>query len=254
MIRCQNLTISFNRHPVVHHLNCEFVAGSLTAVVGPNGAGKSSLLKAIAGLINDFQGQVHLTKEAKQRIAYLPQGFKLDENVPMTVFSVVAAGAWHKIGAFGRVDTRLKHQILTAIDQVGLSGFEQRSVHTLSGGQLQRALFARLMMQDAFCILLDEPFSAVDEKTQEDLLAIIHHWHNEGRTVLVVLHNYALVKQSFPNTLLIARDLIAHGETAAVLTADNMSQAAQLREAFDEFAEECHLDTHSDMHVDSGVS
>lgn len=249
MIRCQNLTISFNRHPVVHHLNCDIHRGSLTAIVGPNGAGKSSLLKAMAGLIKDFQGQILFSKNSSQACAYLPQGFKLDENVPMTVYSAVAAGAWHRIGAFGRISQTIKADILRAIEQVGLSGFEQRSVHTLSGGQLQRALFARLMLQDASHILLDEPFSAVDERTQKDLLAIIDRWHQEHRTVLVVLHNYSLVKQYFPETLLIARDLIAHGKTAEVLISDNIAKATQLREAFDEFAQECHIDSQESLDV-----
>ena len=122
---------------------------------------------------------------------------------------------------------------------MGLNGFENRPIGTLSGGQMQRALFARLLLQDATLILLDEPFAAIDTKTVDDLIHLIKHWNSEGRTVLAVLHDMLIVEQHFPDTLLLARKSIAWGKTSAVLHQDNLLRARQMVEAFDVRAPVC---------------
>ncbi len=122
---------------------------------------------------------------------------------------------------------------------VGLTGFEPRPIGTLSGGQMQRALFARLLLQDAAVILLDEPFTAIDAKTSADLLALVRRWHDEARTVVAVLHDLDVVKRTFPQTLLIAREAIAWGETGTVLSPENLLKARRMVEAHDPHAEPC---------------
>jgi zinc/manganese transport system ATP-binding protein len=126
-----------------------------------------------------------------------------------------------------------------AIAAVGLTGFEQRPIGTLSGGQMQRTLFARLLLQDARLIVLDEPFNAVDVKTVSDLLALVRRWHAERRTVLAAMHDLALVETNFPQTLLLAREPVAWGATREVLNAANLGKARQMCEAFDEQAAAC---------------
>ena len=134
-------------------------------------------------------------------------------------------------GLFGGTGARLRQNAFDAIHAVGLSGFEDRAIGTLSGGQLQRALFARVLLQDARLILLDEPFNAVDGRTVAHLLGLVARWHAEGRTVLAVLHDLDLVRAHFPHCLLLARAPVAWGETAAVLSRENLSRAQGMCEA-----------------------
>jgi zinc/manganese transport system ATP-binding protein len=129
---------------------------------------------------------------------------------------------------------------LAALDAVGLAHFEQRGVSTLSAGQFQRVLFARLMVQNAPLILLDEPFTALDTKTTRDLLALVERWHGEGRTIIAVLHDFDQVRAHFPDSLLLARELVAWGATEDVMSADNLMAARRISEAWDENALACH--------------
>ena len=135
-----------------------------------------------------------------------------------------------------------------ALQTVGLQGFERRAVGSLSSGQFQRVMFARMLVQDAQLILLDEPFNAVDAKTTARLLALVRQWHQEQRTVIAVLHDDAQVRQYFPQTLLLARELVAWGPTGDVLTEANLQRARAMAEAWDETAEVCELDITPDSH------
>jgi len=157
------------------------------------------------------------------------------------VFDMVAMGLWHEIGAFWGLGRTGRGRVRAALDAVGLAGFESRPIGTLSGGQLQRARFARLILQDAPTILLDEPFAAIDVRTVDDLAQLILHWHAEGRTVLTAVHDYGQVHRHFPTCLLLARELVAFGPTADVMTEALLTRARQLSEAFDEHAEQCSL-------------
>lgn len=239
VIAFQNLTLGYDRHPAVHHLDTELQPGSLTAVVGPNGAGKSTLLKGIAGALRPLEGAVSTGSVKKQDIAYLPQQAEIDREFPINVLDFVAMGLWRQVGPFGGIRRRVRHRIEEAIAAVGMSGFEGRQIGTLSGGQMQRAMFARLLLQDAPIVLLDEPFNAVDTKTVSDLLGLVQHWHGERRTIVTVLHDMEHVRRYFPDTLLLARQLIAHGRTEDVLTAENLFRARQVCETFDENAAVC---------------
>jgi zinc/manganese transport system ATP-binding protein len=202
-----------------------FGAGSLTAVVGPNGAGKSSLLKSVAGVQPLCGGDITYSQPIRGRLAYLPQQSELDRDYPVTVAELVALGAWRSIGAFRPLSENLRPSIDRAIAQVGLEGFAGRLIAELSAGQLRRALFARLIVQDASLILLDEPFAAIDEDTTAELIELIKSWHGEQRTIIAVMHDLDQVRSAFPSTLLLARRCIAWADTEIALCAVNLASA-----------------------------
>jgi zinc/manganese transport system ATP-binding protein len=235
----KNLTLGYDRHPAVHHLNGEIADGALLAIVGPNGAGKSTLLKGIVGVIHPLGGQIARNGVHAKDIAYLPQIAEIDRTFPISVFDLVAMGLWKRAGLLGGIRKSDREQISTAIEAVGLRGFEHRAIGTLSGGQMQRALFARLLLQDARVILLDEPFASLDSKTVSDLLELVHRWHGEKRTVVAVLHDFDLVRQHFPESLLLAREPVAWGAPAETLSAENLLKARRMCEAFDDRAGVC---------------
>jgi zinc/manganese transport system ATP-binding protein len=241
-ITFHDLTLGYDRHPAVHHITGEVPRGELLAIVGPNGAGKSTLLKGIIGELKPLGGSLDLDGLGKSDIAYLPQHIEIDRSFPISVFDCVAMGLWREIGAWRGVDAERNEAVARALATVGLVDLADRPVGALSGGQFQRVLFARLLLQDAALILLDEPFRAVDSKTVADLIALILAWHAEGRTVLAALHDIEQVRAHFPSTLLLAREVVAWGETHKVLTPANLGKSRQLIEAFDEHAEVCERD------------
>lgn len=238
-IRLVNLTLGYDRRPAVHHLEGEIAPGAGLAVCGPNGAGKSTLLKALAGLLTPLGGRIDRGGSSARDVAYLPQLLEVDRSFPINVRDFIAMGAMRRIGLFGRIDAAERARAARALDRVGMAGMEDRPIETLSGGQMQRALFARLIVQDQRVILLDEPFGAIDEATTQDLLALIAQWRAEGRTVVAVLHELDLARRAFPQTLLLARERIAWGETCATLCAENLSRARAMSEAYDRQAREC---------------
>jgi zinc/manganese transport system ATP-binding protein len=238
-LQFRDLTLGYDRHPAVHHLSGVVEIGSLTAVVGPNGAGKSTLFKGVVGTLKPLAGSIERNDSSIRDIAYLPQAAEIDRSFPINVYDMVAMGLWRAKGLFGGIDRKDHLAIEAGIAAVGLTGFEQRSIGTLSGGQMQRMLFARLLVQDARMIVLDEPFSAIDSKTVADLMHLVRQWHWERRTVLAATHDIELVRAYFPQVLLLAREPVAWGATREVLTAENLDRARRMREAFDETADAC---------------
>jgi zinc/manganese transport system ATP-binding protein len=238
-LQFHNLTLGYERHPAVHHLTGAVETGALIAVVGPNGAGKSTLCKAIVGALKPLAGRIERGDHEARQIAYLPQIAEIDRSFPISVYDMVAMGLWSTRGLFGGIGRKDHAAIEAAIATVGLTGFEQRTIGTLSGGQMQRMLFARLLIQDARLIVLDEPFNAIDTKTVADLMQLVQRWHGERRTILIALHDLDLVRAQFPQTLLLAREPVAWGPTREVLTADNLNTARRMCEAFDDSAIVC---------------
>ncbi|MDE2378678.1 ABC transporter ATP-binding protein [Bradyrhizobium sp.] len=241
-VQFHNVTLGYDRHPAVHHLEGEVPCGALVAVIGPNGAGKSTLLRGIVGILKPLAGSIDLGGLDARDIAYLPQTADIDRSFPISVFDFVGTGLWRSTGLFGGIGKPARDKILDAIAAVGLSGFENRPIGTLSGGQMQRVLFARVLLQDTRLIVLDEPFNAIDAKTTADLLALVKRWHGEGRTVLAALHDMEMVRNHFSETLLLARGPVAWGPTAEVLTAENLLVAMRMCEAFDDGAAACAVD------------
>jgi zinc/manganese transport system ATP-binding protein len=180
-------------------MDFELASGSLTAVIGANGSGKSSLLKVIAGLQKPLAGNVVLGVKRRGALSFLPQQQHLDRQFPISLQALVAAGFW---GSKQSPETR-RQSLEAVLESWHLVGLEQRPLMALSGGELQRALLARLSLTDAPLLLLDEPHAALDESGQALLWEHIHAWHTEGRTLVVVCHDLAAVRQHMPQTLLI---------------------------------------------------
>ena len=241
-LKFRDVTLGYDRHPAVHHLSGEVATGALLAVVGPNGAGKSTLFRGVVGILKPLAGSILTGGVAARNIAYLPQSADIDRSFPISVFDFVGTGLWRQTGFFGGVGKEARASVAQALAAVGLSGFENRGIGTLSGGQMQRMLFARVLLQDARLIVLDEPFNAIDSRTSADLLLLVKRWHAEGRTVLAALHDLDMVRAHFPETLLFARGPVAWGPTADVLTPENLLVAMRMCEAFDDSAAACVAD------------
>ena len=235
-----DLTLGYNSHPAVHHLSGRLDCGELLAVLGPNGSGKSTLIKCIAGLLKPMGGACEVAPD--MRIAYLPQQSDIDRSFPARVVDLVSLGLWPQRGLLGRHRAQDRRNVAEALEAVGLEGFSRRPVDSLSGGQFQRALFARVLVQKADLILLDEPFNAIDTKTVRDLVTLIAQWHAEGRTVITVAHDLDLVRAHFPKALLLAREPVAWGATDQVVSAANMARVRQFQDAWDENAPWCRPD------------
>ena len=238
-ITVTDLTVGYDRHPAVHHLTGTFEPGSLTAVVGSNGSGKSTLLKALVGLLPSMGGSIDLGGMAPRQLGYLPQQAEIDRSFPITVLDMVALGHWRSVGAFGRMRPGHWTKAREAIATVGLTGFESRSIASLSAGQFQRVVFARLLLQDAPALLLDEPFTAMDSRTTADLLRLVLEENRQGRTVIAVIHDLDQVREHFPRTLLMAREAVAWGPTAEALTPETLEAARCMTEAWDDSAPIC---------------
>lgn len=224
-IALSDVIVTYRRVPAVHHVSGRFEPGSLTAIAGPNGAGKSTLLKSMMELLPLSDGRIEHGDHPARSFAYLPQVPDIDRTFPLSVLQTVLFGAWPRSGGFravSKVDRECAH---ACIANVGLHGYERTPIAALSTGQWHRALFARLILQDARVILLDEPFAALDERTTADLMALVHAWNGEGRTVIAVLHDVAFIRRHFPQTLLIARDVVAWGPTEEALSDANIERA-----------------------------
>jgi zinc/manganese transport system ATP-binding protein len=241
-LQFRDVTLGYDRHPAVHHLSGEVASGALLAVVGPNGAGKSTLFRGLVGILKPLAGSIQTGGLDVRDIAYLPQSVDIDRSFPISVYDFVGTGLWRVTGFFGGMGKGARESIAHALAAVGLNGFENRPIGTLSGGQMQRMLFARVLLQDARLIVLDEPFNAIDAKTSADLILLVRRWHAEGRTVLAALHDMELVRANFPETLLLARGEVAWGPTAEVLTVENLREARRMCEAFDDSAAACAVD------------
>jgi len=217
MITLKQLVIGYDRSAVSSPLEGSFATGSLTAIIGVNGAGKSTLLKTLTGLQPKLGGSIEFAGNKAPRIAYLPQQADLDRQFPIVVFDLVAMGCWQQCGMFGGLSRKAHQSVIEALDTVGMLAMARSPVGELSGGQLQRVLFARLLVQQAPLILLDEPFTGVDSATINVLLGVIAQLHQEGRTVIAVLHDMSMVAENFPRALLLTPECCHWGPSEQVV-------------------------------------
>jgi zinc/manganese transport system ATP-binding protein len=218
-IRLEHVTLRRGGRELVKDLNGAFAPGSMTAVVGANGAGKTTLLHALCGLLPIGSGRIDRDGLTARDMALLPQEGRLNRSFPINCRDFVALGWAARAGLFRRIGQEPYAAADRALAAVGLDGFGRRSIGALSVGQFQRVLFARTIVRDAPAILLDEPFSAIDASTEEDLMAIIHGWHQQGRTIIAVLHDLDLVRAAFPRALLLSEAGCVWGMTDDVLAA-----------------------------------
>lgn len=216
-----HVSLGYGETVIVRDVHGKFTEGTMTAIVGPNGAGKSTLLKGLLGLLRPLRGTVE-SRYPRSALGYLAQASEIEPQFPVRVEDFVAVGLWARIGGLRAVSRTLARRVDEAIVAVGLQDQASHWIGELSGGQFQRMRFARLLAQDPSVILLDEPFSGVDEPTVLTLLQLIHAWHAQGRTVIAVLHDRQLVRTHFPQTLVLAERVLAWGDTRSALDAQEL--------------------------------
>lgn len=199
-MRFIQLQAGYQNRAVTPIVNAELTSGSMTALIGANGSGKSTLLKTIAGLLKPVAGRCELQLPRKA-IGWMPQRSELETRFPITVFELVSMGCWPRCGWFGGINRAMRREIDEALEAVKMRDFAEAQPATLSGGQLQRVLFARLLMQRSPLWLLDEPFNGIDSKTVTLLMSILQRQQQAGTTLLVVLHDRPLVERYFSDVL-----------------------------------------------------
>lgn len=233
-ISISRLSVAYDRHAALRGVDGCFEAGSMTAVVGPNGAGKSTLIKALVGILRPATGRITRQDIAATDVAYLPQAADIDRTFPISVADTVRLGAWRHTGAFRAASRDVATRTEEALSGVGMESFGRRHIGSLSAGQFQRVLFARLLLQDAPVIILDEPFTAIDHRTTRDLLDLVRRWHGEQRTIIAVLHDFDQVRANFPRALVLAREQIAWGPTEQAMSAANLLRARAMAERWED--------------------
>lgn len=246
-ITLQDVAIRYGRIEAVHDVSATFLEGTLTAVAGPNGAGKSTLLKAMAGILKPSRGRVVVDPCFTDSVAYLPQASSLRRDMPLSVLEAVCTGYWAAQGEGAAIDKTLRQRALDALTSVGLDGFEDRNLAALSGGQFQRLLFARLILQDAKVILLDEPFTALDGETTAKLIALILDWHKQGRTIVCVLHDLLLIRKYFPESFVLAGKCMGRGHTHTMFEQKLLSYDLDMAEVQTGFEPQQTLHSHDHL-------
>ncbi|MBU6234962.1 MAG: ATP-binding cassette domain-containing protein [Alphaproteobacteria bacterium] len=212
-ITLEDVCVRYAQRDAIHDVSGIFAEGTLTAIAGPNGAGKSTLLKAMAGIVKPYRGRVTIDPCFTNSVAYLPQAASVRRDMPMPVLQAVCTGFWGVAGERGCIDAAMKAKAAMALADVGLEGYENRQLGELSGGEFQRVMFARLILQDARILLLDEPFASFDGATTAKLIQIILRWHKEGRTIICVLHDLLLIRKYFPESFVLAGKCMGRGHT-----------------------------------------
>ncbi len=223
-----DLTVAYQRQPVLWNIDYEAPAARLVAIVGPNGAGKSTLIKALLDLIPRATGEVQFFgqtyQQSRQRVAYVPQRTTVDWDFPVTAHDVVTMGLYGRLGWFRPVTRAAKREALEALERVGLADFAKRQISQLSGGQQQRVFLARALVQQADLYLMDEPFAGVDAATERTIVGLLQGLRGEGKTALVVHHDLQTVNEYFDDVLLLNMRVIAAGPVATVFNAENLKR------------------------------
>jgi len=220
-IEIHDLTVSYQKKPVLWGIDCEIPEGEMTAIIGPNGAGKSTLIKSMLGLIPHASGYALFwgksITETRSKISYMPQRESVDWDFPINVEQVVMMGRNQSIGLFKKPRAADHALVSQALRQVGLESFSKRQISELSGGQQQRVFLARALVQDADLYIMDEPFAGVDIGTEEMIMNVLHSMKSAGKTIVAIHHDLLSVSQHFDNALLLNLRKIAFGKTSEVL-------------------------------------
>jgi manganese/zinc/iron transport system ATP- binding protein len=223
-----DLTVAYQRKPVLWDVSFEIPPGSLVGVVGPNGAGKSTLLKAVLELLPRASGRIQFFggsyTQHRHRVGYVPQRESVDWDFPVDALDVVTMGLYRQIGWFRRVTRKHRERAMAALEQVGIADLAHRQISQLSGGQQQRTFLARALVQAADLYLMDEPFAAVDAATERAILAVLRQMKESGRTAIVIHHDLQTVPQYFDYVLLLNMRVVAFGPTSEVFTNENLQK------------------------------
>lgn len=222
MITCNSLRWGAPGQPLTPALDLTLEKGSLTGIIGANGTGKSSLLKVIAGLQKPLAGKVIVDVPRRGGLAFLPQQQHLDRQFPISLQELVAAGFW----GIQHTAQQRSQRLQAVLEDWCLTGLEHRPLMALSGGELQRALLARMSLADAPVLLLDEPHAALDEDGQALCWKHIHAWHNEGRTLAIVCHDLASVRHHTQHVLQIKNTGCVFGPSKELIRPQPQMQVA----------------------------
>lgn len=222
VLSCAGLALGYPGHIVARDLSFALRPGEVMAVIGHNGSGKTTLVKTVLGVTAPAAGALRWTEPRPKEIGYLAQLSEFDRRFPIRVRELAAMGAWRGLGFWGGVDAAARQRIAAALETTGVAEIAEKPLHHLSGGQLQRALFARAIVQDAPLVLLDEPFAAVDQQTEAQLLTLIGRWAAEGRAVILVVHDLSSVLERCSHALLLGRGGGLFGSVDTVVTAERL--------------------------------
>ncbi len=221
-----DLTVAYQRKPVVWDVELNIPEGKLVGIVGPNGAGKSTLIKACLDLIPKTSGWAHIYgkpyRENRHLVAYVPQRESVDWDFPVSALDVVAMGTYRQLGWLRRVGKKERAAAMAALEKVGIAHLAQRQISQLSGGQQQRVFLARALAQDARVYFMDEPFAAVDAATEQAIVELLKDLRQRGRTCLVVHHDLATVAEYFDWVVMMNMRIVASGPTHEVFTDENL--------------------------------
>jgi manganese/zinc/iron transport system ATP- binding protein len=221
-----DMTVAYDRRPVLWDIDYNAPPGNLIAIVGPNGAGKSTLIKAVLNLVPTVSGRVSFFgepyRQQRRRVGYVPQRSSVDWDFPVNALEVVTMGLYRSIGWFRPVTKKHRQKAMAALDRVGMADYAMRQISQLSGGQQQRVFLARALAQEADLYLMDEPFAGVDAATERAIVAVLRELKEAGRTAMVVHHDLQTVQEYFDEVVLLNMRLIATGPVGDVFTEDNL--------------------------------
>jgi manganese/zinc/iron transport system ATP- binding protein len=221
-LEVQQLTVNYDKTPVLWDITLKIPEGLLVGIIGPNGAGKSTLIKAALGLVKPISGSVHFfgksLKQVRQRVAYVPQRESVDWDFPVTVRDLVLMGRYGRLGLFNRPREADWAAVDYYLDQVGMANYAHRQIKQLSGGQQQRVFLARALLQEADIYFMDEPFTGIDLATETILIQLLQQLRAKGKTVFIVHHDLNTVERYFDWIILLNMRLISYGPTPQVFT------------------------------------
>ena len=231
MLKACDITLGYGGNTTAAGLNFSLQAGQICAVIGHNGAGKSTLVRTLLGLQPPVAGRFDWAGGQPRDIAYLGQTSERDHQFPIRVKDVVAMGVWKGLGFWTGIDRTTADRVECALARTRLTDMADRPLYECSSGQLQRCFFARAIAQDAPVLLLDEPFSAIDQTTESRLIDIIREWRDEGRAVMIVLHDISSVMALSDCCLLLGAGQAVFGRTDDIITTENLISFNYLTES-----------------------